>query len=381
MRDLIGLTTKIFRKISDIPETEWASVFPRTLKNYHFYKAIDESDFEGFSHYYILVYKENIPAGIAPCFLMNYPLDTTIGGFAKKPIANLRKAFPSALSLKILICGSPACEGRIGIAPKNRSNIIRALIAGMEKIAKDEKASMIAFKDFSGSYTKLLDRLLMKQGFNKIESYPSVKMDIDFNSFDEYLKTLSYSTRKDLRRKFRKVDSLPKIDLEVSDNIDGILDEAYGLYQQTFSKSAVQFEEIPKTFFANISKHMPGESKYFLWRINNKLVAFNFCLASADTLMDEYIGFDYSVAYDYHLYFVTFRDIITWCIQNNIKKYESGALTYEPKRRLDCRFMPLSIYVKHRNGLMNLGLRALCSCLKPENFDRVLRSMKKEGRL
>ncbi|MFA6078492.1 MAG: GNAT family N-acetyltransferase [Candidatus Omnitrophota bacterium] len=379
MRNLTGLSTEIFRKIGDIPEIEWVSVFPNTIKNYRFYKAIDESEFEGFRHYYIVIYKDGVSVGIAPCFLMDYPLDTSIEGFAKKPIARLRKAFPSVLSLKVLICGSPASEGRVGIAPKNRSKTIRALIAGMEGIARTEKAAMIAFKDVPMDYIKLLGRVLTKHGFHKIDSYPSVKMDIDFSSFEEYMKGLSHSTRKDLRRKFKKVDSLPKIDLEVCDNIDNILDDVYGLYQQTFSRSGVQFEELPKVFFANISKHMPGESKYFLWRINNKLVAFNFCLASVDTLMDEYIGLDYSFAHDYHLYFVTFRDIITWCIQNNIKKYESGALTYEPKKRLDCTFSPLSIYVKHRNNLMNFGLRTVFNFLKPENFDPVLRSMRREA--
>ena len=118
---------------------------------------------------------------------------------------------------------------------------------------------------------------------------------------------------------------------------------------------------------------MPEESKFFLWRMNNKLAAFAFCLVCGDYLVDYYLGFDYSVAYQYHLYFVRFRDLVNWCIKNKIKKYEMGATGYEPKRRLNFSLIPLYIYVKHRNKFFNPIFRVFCRLLQPTNFQPVLK--------
>lgn len=374
------LTVKVTRKIADIRPDEWNGIFPDILENYHFLKSIDESDFEGFSFYYILVYEKNILIGAAPCFIMNYSLDTTAEGVFKNLLAGLKGLFPGVFNLKVLVCGSPASRGNIGIAGENAASVIKAIVNTMEDIARAERATIIAFKDFSSAYANILGPLL-KKGFYKVASYPSVEIDIKFKSFDDYLKTLSRATRKDLKRKFKHAEALAKIELEIADDIGGLLDEAYGLYLETYSKSDVRFEKMPRDFLLCISKNMPGRVKYFLWRIDGKLAAFDLCLASEDVLIDEYIGMDYRLAHKYNLYFITFRDVMNWCMANGIKRYESGALTYEPKRRLGCRFIPLFVYVKHINRFINPFFRILPLILRPENFDRVLKAMKKEGRL
>ena len=113
---------------------------------------------------------------------------------------------------------------------------------------------------------------------------------------------------------------------------------------------------------------MPGETRFFLWTIDKKIVAFAFCLVSGDYFIDYYLGFDYAVAYDYHLYFVRFRDLMNWCIGNKIKKYEMGATGYEPKRRLGFNFIPLYIYVKHLNKFFNPIFKVICRLLQPADF-------------
>ncbi len=121
---------------------------------------------------------------------------------------------------------------------------------------------------------------------------------------------------------------------------------------------------------------MPGQTKYFLWRMNGKLVAFTFCLVSGERLIDYYLGLDYSVAHEYHLYFVKFRDLMKWSIVNKIKKYEMGSGGYDPKKRLDFKFTPLYAYAKHRSKWVNPFFKILCFLLKPENFEPLFKEMK-----
>lgn len=383
MVEKLELRTQVFRKIDQIPAEDWNRVFPNVLEGYQFFKSLDQSNFQQFSFYYILVYDRETLVGATSCFLMNYPLDTTLQGLLKKFVASVRKIFPDFFNLKALVCGLPMGEGRIGFVGEF-DRIIQAILEEMEQIAKAEQVAIIAFKDFSLPRLPLLDPLKEK-GFYKFEDFPSTEMDIHFTSFDDYLKTLSRASREGVKRKFRKLDGRVKIDLEISNELNGIVEEIHGLYLQTVRKAvgegATHFEIVPKEFFENISKNMPQETKYFLWRLDQKLVAFTFCLVSEDRFIDYYLGFDYRIAYTYPLYYIRFRDLMNWCIEHRIKKYEMGATGYESKRRLGFGFIRLHGYVKHRNRWINPLFRILCTLLKPENFDPVFKHMKRKNNL
>ncbi len=370
-----GLKIKIARRIAERPPQDWLRAYPDVLENYYFFKTLDESNLAQFSFFYILVYDKDTPVGATNCFIMNFPLDIAVSGIFKNITDFLKRLFPYLFNPKILICGLPMGQGRIGMALEPRM-IIQAIYKGMERIAREEKAGAIAFKDFDLSYKKTLDGCLDKSFF-RIDSLPSTDMDIKFTSFDEYLKTLSSVSRSGLKRKFKNIDGKVKIDLEITNKLDdSVLGQVYALYLQTYESQEMGLEKLSADFFKNISRNMPQETRFFLWRIDKKLAAFAFCLVSGGYFIDYYLGFDYSVSNKYHLYFVRFRDLMNWCIENKIKKYEMGATGYEPKRRLGFDFVPLYIYVKHRNNLFNPIFKILCRILQPNNFHPVFKELK-----
>jgi predicted N-acyltransferase len=255
--------------------------------------------------------------------------------------------------------------------------VVKAIVRRMEQIAKKNKAQIIAFKDFDQVSTQMLDPL-QKEGFSRFDSLPSTELDIPFKNFEEYLKTLSGASRYDLRRKFKKVDKEITIDLEIVSALDEeALRDVYRLYLDIVEKHEMGFEILPIKFFKNISKNMPTQTKFFLWKIKGKIVAFLFCLISGDLFIDLYVGLDYSIAHQYHLYFIKFRDTMNWCIEHNIKKYEMGNSGYEPKRRLRLDFVPLYIYVRLRNKVLRPVFGLLCHFLKFEHFDSDLREARK----
>jgi len=363
-----GLKIKIVRKIEEIPAEDWDKVFPNVLESYDLFKTLDESDFGQFTFYYIMVYDRKMPVGATACFLTDYSLDTSIKGPLKRITSSIKRRMPNIFSIKALVCGSPVGQGRIGIAG-HADGVINAILRCMEHIARKNRAAIVAFKDFDKTYTKILDPL-QKDGFSRFDSLPVAELNVRFKDFEEYLKTLSSATRYDLRRKFKKADDHVPVDLEITERLeDGVLQDVYGLYLDIVAKHDMGFELIPVDFFKNISKNMPDNTKFFLWRIDGKPVAFLFCLVSKDLLIDFYVGFDYSVAYRYHLYFIKFRDVLNWCIKHGITKYEMGTTGYEPKRRLNFDFEPLYIYAKLRNRMLRPIFNLICQFLKFENFD------------
>jgi predicted N-acyltransferase len=373
-----GLRTRVIRRIEEISPEEWHTIFPDVLEGYSFFKTLDDTIIDQFPLYYILVYDRKTLVGAAPCFLVNYSLDTSMTGTLKSLSNSVKKIFPNIFSIRALACGVPMGPGRLGLGGETRA-VVNAMIRCMERIARKERVSILAFKDFDSYHTKFLDPLT-KEGFARFDSLPGTEMNIDFKDFEEYMKTLSGATRYDLRRKFKKVDGSVKIEMEVADSVEGqALKEVYGLYLQIVNKHEIGFEVMPIEFFKNISKNMPGKIKFFMWRVDGKMVAFVFCMVSKERLIDYYLGLDYEVAHKYHLYFIKFRDVMNWCFKNGIAIYEKGISGYDPKRRLGFGLQPYYIYAMHRNRVMRPIFNRVCGLLKFENFDPVLKEWKKNA--
>lgn len=374
------METKIFKKIAEIPPEIWNGIFPDTVEGYNFYKTLDESGFNQFKFRYILVYDNGLPVGAAPCFLMDFPLDAGMQGPAKRFSGFIKRFLPAIFNIRTLLCGLPMDRGQIGLAGGDTQGVISAICCAMETIAQGEGARFIAFKDFDKGYQDALKPLL-KKGFFKIEDMPSTAMALDFRSFEEYLQRLSPASRYDLRRKFRRVGRRAEIKMQAVERLSGEeLDAAYGLYLQTVNRQDIGFEVAPKEFFRLIPENMPGQSKFFLWQMNDKLAGFALCLFSGGYFIDIYLGFDYAVAYQHHLYFVKIRDLFIWAVENGFKTYEMGITNYEPKKRLDFEFIPLYIYARHRNRLLNLFFKAFGRFLAPANFDPTLKAIRKAGK-
>lgn len=374
-----NLTIKLTRKIEEIPLEDWNKVYPKVLENYHFFKTLDEANFEQFSFYYIIIYEQDTPVAATSIFSMHFALDMMVKGLLKVFLNFIKKLTPNLLSPKVLICGLPMGPGRIGITGEPRP-LIQKICAVLEELAKKEKAAMIIFKDFTAVYDDIL-KVLLKRGYHKIESIPLAKMPINFSSFADYLKTLSPVSRSGLKRNLKKADQSVKIDLEITDALDeNTLPKVYELYLETYRRQDLGLEKLPIDFFRIISKNMPNEVKYFLWRIEGKIVAFALCLIAQDYFIDYYLGFDYSVAHQYYLYFVRFRDLLNWCINHGIKEYEMGVTSYEPKRRLGFDFVRLYFYMKHRNKLINLFFDFFSYFFKPERYEPIFKEMNKNRR-
>ncbi len=373
------LRTRVIKKIQDISPEDFDKIFPLVPERYSFLKTLDESKFDQFSFYYILVYARKELVGLAPCFTVDYSLDTSINGSLRRFTNALKGISPHLFSIKALVCGIPIGQGQMGLA-KGEAGVLAAIEQRMEALARKIKAPIVAFKDFDASYDNFFNPLI-KNGFLKIDSLPMTRLELNFSDFEDYLKSLSSATRYDFRRKLKKASSAPLESSLVSTLDESTLNEVYGLYLQAVETHDMGFEIVPKDFFRLISTNMPQETKFFLWRINGKLIAFVFCLVSNGVLLDYYLGFDYTPAQEYHLYFVKFKAVFNWCVAHGIKVYEMGTTGYEPKRRLKFTFVPVYLYIKIRYQFLRPGLKCLCALLKFENFDPELKRWKKSPKL
>ncbi len=92
-----------------------------------------------------------------------------------------------------------------------------------------------------------------------------------------------------------------------------------------------------------------------------------------DTFRAEYLGLDYSIALDLHLYYRVFHDEVCWAVANGYKWYRSGQVAYHPKLHLGFALEPLDLYVRHSSDAVNALLRRVLPLLAPTRHDPLLR--------
>ena len=73
-----------------------------------------------------------------------------------------------------------------------------------------------------------------------------------------------------------------------------------------------------------------------------KAVAFGECIVHGDTMYAEYLGLDYSVALQLHLYHYVFRDLVRWGMANGVQMVsEQRVKTMTPNSTFDIGSSPL----------------------------------------
>ena len=118
---------------------------------------------------------------------------------------------------------------------------------------------------------------------------------------------------------------------------------------------------------------MPDKIRFFVWRQNGRAVAFSLCMIEGDAIYAEYLGLDYAVALDLHLYHYAVRDVIRWGMANGCKRFCSGGLNYDPKLHMRHRLEPLDLYVRHTSTLVNAVLGRILPLIEPTRREVTLR--------
>jgi predicted N-acyltransferase len=364
-------------KVAQLRDLQNCDAWKRTLQNkckdHRYYEVVEQTLECGFEHHYLVLetHSSEVTA-VQPVFFVRQNLVEGVPGKIRLIVDGIRKIFPRFLTMRVLMVGCGAGTGDLGTCDeKDEPWVADALQATLRIYARQNKASLVVFKDFPANYRSALGTLL-SNAYARIPSMPMTRLPLPYANWDEYFRTLSKATRKDLRRKFRKTERAPKIEMEVLNDVTPLVDEIYPLYLAVHQRSPLKFETLTKDYFRVAAQRMPEHARFFIWRQQGKIVAFSFCLVCGDGIYDECLGLDYSVALDLHLYFYTLRDIISWSLQQGLKYYYSNPLNYEPKLHLDCELVPLDLYIKHTNPLLNPIFCRVIKYLGPTRHDPVL---------
>ncbi|HMF21225.1 MAG TPA: GNAT family N-acetyltransferase [Pseudolabrys sp.] len=353
----------------------WRHAFEHERKDSRYYEIVEDTILQGFEYrYFAIKDMHGQVRAILPFFILDQ--DLLVGASPK--LGNLfntiRQIWPRFMRLRVLMVGCAAGEGHLDNAEAmpfgHQSQLLASAIVTE---ARSLRASLIVLKEFPAKYREVL-QCFLQCGFARIPSLPMTKLNINYASFAEYMnKALNSATRTKLRRKFRAAAGGAPIELAVVNDIAPVIDEIYPLYLQVYERSKLHFEKLSKEYFRRLGLMMPDKVRFFVWRQNARIVAFTLCMIEDDAIYAEYIGLDYAVALDLHLYYYAVRDMITWSIENGYRWFRSSALNYDPKLHLRHLLDPIDLYVRHTSRLKNLLLKLILPLIEPTQYDKTLK--------
>jgi hypothetical protein len=361
----------VVQSARQISPAVWRNAMSAHCMDHRYYEVLEETVCSEFDYRYLILTNNQTGAvAVQPFFLVDQDITAGLPARLRAFTAAARKRFPRFLTLKIIMIGCAAGEGRLDCA---EPWAIESLQEAIGCCARKLKASLILFKDFPAEYRERFAAPGTK-GYKRVPSMPAARLKLDFASFDEYMEQkLSRIYRKSLRRKFRAASRLGGLAVEVLHDVSSHVDEIYPLYLQTYERSEYRFEKLTKEYFCLLGQRLPDRVRVFLWRHQGRVVAFALCMIDEDTLYDLNVGLDYPLALELHLYFVTWRDIVSWAINAGLRNYHSGPLNYDPKLHLRLDLEPLDLYVKHTSALINPIFGLAVRFLQPVRHDPTLR--------
>lgn len=355
-------------------EPGWAGAFASRRRDHRYYELLEDTLDQGFEHgCFVIRDARGAASAFQPFIVLDQDLVLAVGGWARQMVALVRRLWPRFLMLRTLMVGCAAGEGHLDGDPASHGANARRLAASIMDEARRLDAPLVVLKEFPRQYAASL-QCFLDRGFSRIPSMPMTRLGIDYDDFDDYMRrALNSATRRKLKKKFREAAAAAPIEMSVVRDATPIIDAIYPLYLGVYERSRLSFERLTPAYFCEIGRRMPDKASFFVWRQSGRIVAFSLCMFEGEAFYPEYVGFDYQVAFELHLYHVIVRDMVGWAIAHGFKELRSSGLNYDPKLHLRHRLDPIDLYVRHRSAAINALLKRLLPFIEPTRHDPILR--------
>jgi hypothetical protein len=353
----------------------WQRAFASQHKDRRYYEIVEDTIHPEFDYRYFAIRNHHgeIQA-IQPFFILDQDIFAGIHPNFGRLTDAIRLRWPRFMFMKTMMVGCAAGEAHLDDGDDStRAAAARSLAGAIVEHARALGARLIVLKEFPNQYRDALS-CFIHGGFTRVPSMPQTRLNIAYADFEDYMQSaLNSATRRKLRKKFKATECDAPIELSVTNDVTSIIDEVYPLYLQVYERSKLRFERLTKEYFCGLGTAMPDRVRFFVWRRHATVVAFGACMVHGDTLFAEYLGLDYRVALELHLYHYVFRDLVRWAIANGCRWFQSSGLNYDPKLHLRHRLKPVDLYVRHTSPIVNIFMRVALPLLEPTRHDVTLK--------
>jgi predicted N-acyltransferase len=371
---MAGITARRVDSIDAVDPNEWDSIVrERDVLNMHAYQtAIERSGVNDFRYRYLLFRREGKLVAHVSVGIFTFGLDVMLQDPLKSIFARIKRRFPRFLRITLIECGHPTALGTtFALAdPGDMPEILPLFNKEMERLAREQKTSLLAVRDISDADQKLFAPLL-RLGYRDTPNMANTLLHLPQKSWDQYLDDLVARRRREIKQRM-KVFQSEGCTVEKIYDFAGCAEQIHALWVQTFKQATeYQREVLTVEYFRGMAEQLGKRAFILLCRKDDTPIGFTMLLDAGDTLISTYCGLDYEMNRSTYTYFVLFYQSIAEAISMGKEWLELGITNYNPKIEVGALPEPISIYARSLKPLGNLffapALRLMAS---PPHFNK-----------
>lgn len=297
--------------------------------------------------------------------------DKKFAAVSKRMLGQIGRSTLRHVRRRVLVCGNLLSWGAHGIAfapGEDSARLWPAVAEALYRIRNAEKlvgkTDYVMVKDIPAALADCADPL-RRFSYRPTETDPDMVLEIPaaWRSYDDYLNSLNSKYRKtakaldaDVTKAGLRVESLHDVSAEA--------DLIHRLYQQVHERAKVRLATLPAPYLPALAAAAgPDRFRCTVIRREQELVGFVTTLKDNETAIGYYIGFDYATNATAPLYLRLLQAVIADSISLGCRRLSLGRTALEPKARLGAKPQPLTVWMRHRQPLLNLIVRPLLSAI------------------
>lgn len=337
---------------------------------------------------YVIIYEENSPVAALTLQIVNVSATQIPKGkekdigksktprtIIKKMIQPMKEKLLSGINERILVCGNLLSYGfhAIAFAPNvDKSKIWPAISEALNRVRHAEKilgkTEFILIKDITPdqlSASKVLNKLF----YRELETEPNMILNIlpEWKSHENYLTSLQSKYRSSVKQSILKPIEDAGCKIENLTDISAHAERLHELYLEVHEKAALRLFTLPVVYFAALADVLKENFVCKVIKREEKILGFIITIKDNQTAFGYHIGYDKKEAENLPLYLRLLHLTVSDACDLGCRQLSLGRTALEPKARLGCKPEPISIWLRHRQPVMNLLVRNLLRVVSHED--------------
>ena len=363
-----ALSTRLERSISHIDAAAWSRLSgAQPYTNYRWLQVVEEAIRGGASARYFLHYSDDRLLGAAVTYEIrnageSHIVDALIFGRVTRLFALFGISICPAL-----LCGPLVGHGGCVLWDREidepvRTQLLTRLMGELKDYAASQGMSLV-FTQLPPNEAGVLEPALPAE-ICRSHNLPISYIDIEWETFSDYLSSLSASGKNMPTKARREVRFAAKSNLECVNprDVSGDWHEIQGLWEQTQRRHSWSPSPYKSDFPASLARIGHDVSIVNLARTDDRLLGAALLLVSGTSAAGPVIGVsdDVRARKSFTYFNLAIYEPIRFAIENGLRRVYLGASSYELKRRRGCSELPLRMYIWPRSRPGRILMRIWC---------------------
>ena len=338
---------KVFCSVDEVGKESIDTIADDPFFTYGWLKTLETQHTYHVSPIYFVFYHEKKIVGFVPSFI-------------ELVDPNSRDSFSRLLNLghrigfcqnRVLRIHSPHClRSRILLSENQDEKLMLELLLKKINVICKEQKILFSFFPYVSEFDRLLISNLGNSSFLKFPRVKTFFLDVCWNSFEDYLKSLKTHVRSNVTREIRKCVE-QGVDIQESELEDHAeeLSELYTNLSLKYYKNAKQIFD--HYFFNMLNTYTKDRIKLFLAKKNDEVLGFSLSFRYGEVLDVMMTGFNYAkrTNKDFSYFNLCYYAPIRYAIENGVKKIYYRNTMEKIKLDRGCKTEQVFLYVKCQN--------------------------------